>query len=138
MELKITWNLLNLKFIANNLAGFFNYIYVFSFIFSLKKSYLQNVSLKFFQELFDLLDIPDLLINIWDCADHAYHEKKKCPCKKYLEFCEEATAKKWSNSYVNFAWIIRNLKLYNRCFADFGKISTENENIIYIIIAKDC
>ena len=34
------------------------------------------MSLKFSQETFDQLELPDLLINICNYADHAFHMKK--------------------------------------------------------------
>lgn len=40
--------------------------------------------LKFSQETFDQLELPDLLINIWDYADHAFHNEKNAPAKVIL------------------------------------------------------
>lgn len=48
-----------------------------------------------------------------------------------------SSEKKWSKDFINFDFVVRNLKENNRCFADFGKISSEKRNIVYKIIAKD-
>lgn len=61
---------------------------------------------------------------------------RRCVCKVYLEFCINAAEKKWSDKYINFDFVVHNLKDRNRCFADFGKISTEKKDMIYQIIAK--
>ena len=48
-----------------------------------------------------------------------------------------SSEKKWSKDFINFDFAVRNLKENNRCFADFGKISSEKKSIVDKIIAKD-
>ena len=56
------------------------------------------MALKFSQESFCLIDLPNLLINVWDYAEHVYHnllpDLNRCVCKLYLEYCVEAARKK--------------------------------------------
>lgn len=113
----------------------------FFYFYRLNYQYFKKIPLKFLQETFDCLDLPNLLIDIWSYAEHLYHNPSlappcRCVCKVYLEFCINATKKKWSDTYVNFDFVVHNLKDRNRCFADFGKILTEKKDMIYQIIAK--
>ena len=88
--------------------------------------------LKFSQATFDRLDLPDLFINMWDYAHYT-----NCPCKRYYYFCAEAAAKKWLPRYLRYDYVTRQIKMQNRCFIDFGKISTERKNTIYALIERD-
>ena len=89
--------------------------------------------LKFSLNSFRQLDLPNLLINIWD-----YANKPDCPiCKQYLKWCITAAKEQWENAFINFDFVINALKKQNRNWYDLGKISSANRNKIYLIISKE-
>ena len=48
----------------------------------------------------------------------------------------QATKEKWSSSFIDFDYVIKNLKRQNKNFFDFGRISSQDRNKIYVIIGK--
>ena len=66
------------------------------------------------QGTFDLLDLSDLLINIWSYAEHVYHkaspDPSSCVCEKYLQFCIVAAKKKKKNGrkdiLISILWFV--------------------------------
>ena len=51
---------------------------------------------------FRQLDLPNLLINIWDYAD-----KPNCPiCKQYRKWCITAAKEQWGNLFIDFDFVI--------------------------------
>ena len=65
--------------------------------------------IKFSKRDFQLLDLPNLLINIWE-----YNEpgcKNQCPvCIRYEKWCIEAVQEKWKAEYLDFKYVIENLR----------------------------
>ena len=87
---------------------------------------------KFSKATFQLLGLPDLLINVWSYADYPDNEIFLC----YQQWCVEAAFKKWSKNYLDFGYVINNLKKQNKKFCYFGRIFSEDKNFIYRIIWK--
>ena len=75
--------------------------------------------LKFSLNFFRQLVLPNLLINIWDYADRPDDPI----CKQYQKWCKTAAKEQWQDTFID--WY------------DFGKISSDERNKIYIIISKD-
>ena len=86
--------------------------------------------MKFSKNDFENLDLPDLLINIWD-----YSEYPTDPVlNQYCQWCVEVAKERWQPSFKNFQFVINNLRKRNKKFYDFGKISSTDKNIIYRLI----
>ena len=92
--------------------------------------------LKFSLDSFRQLDLPELLINIWTNAD-PIHDPNCSICSIYPEYCVIAAKKKWSEFYIDFDFVINNLKKRNENWVNLGKFSTETKNNIYLYIAKN-
>ena len=87
---------------------------------------------KFLVESFRQLDLPNLLINIW-----SYANKPVCPmCNQYQKYCIQAAKEQWLSSFIDLDFVIQNLKRQNKRFFDFGKISSQDRNSIYVVISK--
>ena len=79
-----------------------------------------SLNYKFLLESFRRLDLPNLLINIW-----SYAGKPNCPmCSQYQRWCIQAAKEKWLSSFIDFDFVIQNLKRQNKKFFDFGRISS--------------
>ena len=89
--------------------------------------------LKFSLNSFRQLDLPNLLINIWDYADRPDDPI----CKQYQKWCITAAKEQWQDTFIDFDFVITALKKQNRNWYDFGKISSDERNKICIIISKD-
>ena len=49
---------------------------------------------------FEFLDLPNLLINIWEYNNETH---KNCPvCKQYKEWCIKVAKPQWQNDYMDF------------------------------------
>ena len=58
--------------------------------------------LKLSSNSFRQLDLPNLLINIWD-----YAYKPNCPiCKQYRKWCITAAKEQWGNLFIDFDFVI--------------------------------
>ena len=78
------------------------------------------------------LDLPNLLINIWSYTDYLHDPI----VKQYEKWCAVAAKLKWRYHYLDFDYVISNLKRKKKKFYDFGKISSADRNVIYRIIHK--
>ena len=67
------------------------------------------------------LKLPDLLINIWDYADHLNSSVECVLCKQYQKRCIEAAKQKRKPEYINFEYVIKNLRMQNKKFYNFGE-----------------
>ena len=70
---------------------------------------------------FEHLDIPTLLINIWE-----YNDQSHLNClvfKPYEQWCIEIARSKWQSEFKSFAFVIAQIQIYNKFVFDFGKIS---------------
>ena len=54
-------------------------ICIFFYFYRLNYQYFKKMPLKFLQETFDCLDLPNLLIDIWSYAEHLYHNPSLAP-----------------------------------------------------------
>ena len=73
-----------------------------------------------------------LLINIWE-----YTDKPNDPILiQYRKWCIEIAKQKWQPHYLDFDYVIQNLKKQNKKFYNFGKISSAERNAIYRLIYK--
>ena len=93
--------------------------------------------LKFLLKSFRGLSLPKLLINIWSYADHIINKVDGCEiCEIYMKYCVTVAKEKWSEFYIDFDFLIYNLKKRNRNWVDFGKFSTATKNNIYLHTAN--
>ena len=91
-------------------------------------------ALEFSKKTFSQLDLPNLLINIWDYA--FCH----CSiCSQYQKWCTQVAKEKWQPDFVDFGYVITNIKRQNKSFIilEFSiSISSADRNKIYVIIGK--
>ena len=91
--------------------------------------------LKFSKRDFQLLDVSNLLINIWEYNERG--RKNQClVCIQYEKWCIEVAQEKWKAIYLDFEYVIKNLQKQNKSFYNFGKISSQDRDAIYNIIHK--
>ena len=84
---------------------------------------------------FEFQDLPNLLINIWEYNDETH---KSCSvCKQYDEWCIKVAKTQWKNDYMDFDFVIENIRKQNRKLFDFGWISSENRSRIYRLMWKN-
>ena len=86
--------------------------------------------MKFSKNDFENLDLPDLLINIWDYSEYLTDPVLNQQC----QWCVEVAKERWQPSFKNFQFVINNLRKRSKKFYDFGKISSTDKNIIYRLI----
>ena len=93
------------------------------------------VELKFSKESFACLDLPDLLLNIFDYSHSSCIDCTKCT--QYAKWCIELVSEPWlDDKYLDFLFLINSILNDNRNFCDFGKISSDDRNKIFDIIKK--
>ena len=83
--------------------------------------------LKLSKSNFQRLQISDLLINIWD-----YNHKSHLNCSiciQYEKWCLEVAKSKWQSEFLDFDYVISNIKQQSKQFFNFGKVSSANKNI---------
>ena len=81
---------------------------------------------------FRQLDLPDLLINVW-----CYTECPNSPVPKQCsKWCVSAAKRKWSPNFIDFDFVIDNIKKRNKNWFDFGSLSNATKNNIYKAIRK--
>ena len=86
--------------------------------------------MKFAKSSFQELDFPDLLVNIW-----CYTDKKNDPIiAQFEKLCVEAAQEQWKPLYLDFNYLIENLRKQNKQFYNFGKICSADKNVIYRLI----
>ena len=56
--------------------------------------------------------------------------------KTYRQWCVKCVYEKWSENYLDFAFVIRNFLQNNKNVFDFGKISSAQKNWVYNVIRK--
>ena len=84
---------------------------------------------------FKLLDLPNLLINIWDYNDPTH---VGCSiCKQFEKWCIEVAKDLLMPEFLDFDYVLSNLRQQNRKHFNFGKISLQDRRIIYRLIHKD-
>ena len=88
--------------------------------------------MKLYLANFEFLDLPNLLISIWEYNDETH---KNCPvCKQYEDWRIKVAKTQWQNGYMDFDFVIENIKKQNRKLYDFGRIISENRSRIYRLI----
>ena len=66
---------------------------------------------------FEFLDLLSLLINIWECTDETH---KNCHVgKQYQEWSIKVAKTQWQNNYMDFDFVIANIRKQNRKLFDF-------------------
>ena len=66
---------------------------------------------------FEFLDLLSLLINIWECDDETH---KNCPVgKQYQDWSIKVAKTQWQNNYMDFDFVIANIRKQNRKLFDF-------------------
>ena len=71
--------------------------------------------------------MPDLLLNVWCYADHPNNPI----CVQYQQWYVEVVKGRWSSQYLDFHYVIENLRKPNKKFYNFRNISSADKNIIY-------
>ena len=92
------------------------------------------VQLKFSLDLFRQIDLPNLLINIWDYADKKHSDCSVC--KQYSEWCVMIAKEKWTRFLKDFDFAIGNMKKQNKKCFDVGKLLPATRSNIYLAICK--
>ena len=91
--------------------------------------------LKFSKCDFQEFNLPNLLLNIWGYADA---RAKKCNvCKQYEIRFVEAAQEKWKPQYLDFEYVIKNLRHQIKQFYKFCRISSTDRNVIYKLISSE-
>ena len=88
--------------------------------------------MKFSKSDFLNLHLPDLLLNVWCYANYLNDQIINLYCKWCLEVAEE----QWQPDFLNFQYVIQNLKKKNKKFYNFGRICLADKNVIYRLITK--
>ena len=87
------------------------------------------------QEVFDQLDLADLLIKIWDFSEHVHHmsspDPSSCACEHYLQLCVNAARNKWSPDYMYFDTINYHIQFHHKKFESVMRM--ENETVQKVI-----
>ena len=89
--------------------------------------------MKFSKRVFLNLDLPDLLLNIWCYADYLNDQI----INQYCKWCVEAAEEQWQPDFLDFQYVIQNLKNKNKNFYNFVRICSADENVIYRLITKE-
>ena len=85
------------------------------------------------KENFQNLDLSNLLINIY-----SYAKDLKDPIiYQYSNLCIECARKLWTDQYHYFENVNEKFLSHNKNYINFGKISSDERNIIYYLISKD-
>ena len=88
--------------------------------------------MKFSLEAFSRLDLPNFSINIWEYNDEKH--KNSSICRQYEKWCIEAAKRKWQDIYMDFDYVIENIKKKYKKFFNFRKFPSANgENICRLV-----
>ena len=88
------------------------------------------MSLKFSRQRFPEIEFPDLLLNVWCYAD----QRNDPICVQYQQWCVEVAKEGWSSQYLDFDYVIENLRKQSKKFYNFDKIFSADKIIIYRLI----
>ena len=91
-----------------------------------------SLKMKFSKSDVEELDLPDFLINVWSYADYLTDPI----INQYQKWCVELAKDRWQPQFLNFEYVIKNLKIMNKKFYDFGRICSVDKKIIYRVIHK--
>ena len=91
--------------------------------------------IKFSKKSFALLDLPNLLVNVWS---YCHGQCRQCKiCVQYAKWCVEIISERWRDEeYRDFPFVINAVIDGDKNFCDFGRISSADRYIIYDIIKK--
>ena len=62
--------------------------------------------LKFNLDTFQMLDAPNLIINIWSYNNEPGHQSACIACKTYCEYSIQALREKWEEEWGNFDFAV--------------------------------
>ena len=88
--------------------------------------------MKFSKSDFAELDLPNLLINVWSYADYM----NDSVINQYQKWCVELAKERWQPQYLDFEYVIKNLKEKNKNFYNFGRVCSADREVIFRIINK--
>ena len=88
--------------------------------------------MKFSKSDFAELDFPDLFIKVWSYAGYM-NDPIVNHCQKW---CFELAKERWLPQFLDFEYVIKNLKEKNKIFYNFGRICSADRKVIYRIIHK--
>ena len=71
------------------------------------------------KENFMWLDLPNLLIDIWEYNDEEHNNCRIC--KKYKEWCIKAARSQWKPKFKSFAFVISQIQIQNKTFLTLEK-----------------
>ena len=77
------------------------------------------LKMKFSKSDFAELDFPDLFINFWSYAGYM-NDPIVNHCQKW---CFKLAKERWLPQFLDFEYVIKNLKEKNKNFYNFGRIS---------------
>ena len=84
---------------------------------------------------FDFLDLPNLLIDIWDYNDQKH---TNCPiCNSTRSGVLKLQKSIGNLSFFDFDYVISNIRQQNKKLFNFGKISPAHRSRIYRLIWKN-
>ena len=87
------------------------------------------------KENFMQLELPNLLINIWEYNDLDHKDGDYDICRQYERWCIEAARSQWKPGfYKSFVFVITQIRCQNKHFFDFGQLSSANRNRCYSAI----
>ena len=88
--------------------------------------------MKFSKSDFAELDLPNLLINVWSYADYM----NDSVINQYQKWCVELAKERWQPQYLDFEYVIKNLKEKNKNFYNFGRVCSADREVIFRITNK--
>ena len=88
--------------------------------------------MKFSKSDFAELDLPNLLINVWSYADYM----NDSVINQYQKWCVELAKERWQPQYLDFEYVIKNLREKNKNFYNFGRVCSADREVIFRIINK--
>ena len=88
--------------------------------------------MKFSKKDFQELEIPDLLLNIWCYAEYLHDPI----FRQYSQWSVKAAEEQWRSTFLDFDYVINNLKNRNKKFYNFSNIYSADKNVIYRLITK--
>ena len=90
--------------------------------------------MKFSLADFRKLDLPDLLINIWNYS--GCNNINCSVCNQYRYWCVQDAYEKKPTDFKDFRGVIDNMKIQTKSWFDVGKLRNNSKNDLYNAISK--
>ena len=81
------------------------------------------------KNIFEYLDIPNLLINVREYNDISHPNSEIC--QQYEKWCIEVLQSKWEPEFKSLDFVISQIRSQNKQFCNFGNYSIQHRNLIY-------